>query len=211
MNPIKCVIFDMDGTLIDSEKIYMECYVRAAKKHGLTVEEEVFHVLIGTSGEDEFRLLDEITNSRPLTMAIYDSMLTLAKATDGAPPLKSGALSLLQKCKTLDLIVVLATSTHKKSAVATLKQLGIFDYFHVLVFGDDVTIPKPHPMMYELAFSLTAVNKKEDVLVFEDSHVGVRAAHEAGFKVAQLVDDVAPYPVADYHLRCLEEGLEMFE
>jgi len=194
----------MDGTLVDSEKVYLRGFEYAFTKNGFDVAADFAKVFVGMSGEEEMVEIDKITGNREMTDKVFKEVLDYAHHEFNAHrvELKAGATALLDHCQNYDLKIGLATSTFAASARNTLEKLGILSYFDFFVFGDEVDIPKPHPMIYRLA-TLRSGFRRENCLVVEDSFSGVVSATKAGLCVVQIFDDVDLVDLADYHVDAL--------
>lgn len=203
---LKCLIFDMDGTLVDSEKVYQVGFRRAFAYFDIEISHDEIVMFSGLSGEEEMILLDTYTKNREISNALFNQMITYCKGefAEDRVQLKSHAIQLLQRCKEQGLKVGLATSTHEKEALKLLKKLNIFSYFDFFVFGDHVENPKPAPDNYQLALQRSGL-KADACLAVEDSRSGVTSAHLAGMEVIQICDDTKPVDLADYHITSLQE------
>jgi len=203
---LKCMIFDMDGTLVDSEKVYQVGFRRAFDHFDIEISHDEIVTFSGLSGEEEMELLDTYTKDRAVSEDLFSRMMTycMGEFSEDRVQLKSHAISLLQHCKEQGLKVGLATSTHEKDAVRLLKKLAIFPYFDFFVFGDHVETPKPDPANYKLALQRSG-SLASECLAVEDSRSGVTSAHLAGIAVVQICDDTKPVDLADYHITSLQE------
>jgi beta-phosphoglucomutase-like phosphatase (HAD superfamily) len=181
------LLFDLDGTLIDTESIALATGLRAFAAHGHPVDEAFMHGLVGK---------DEPTAARIIRAALPDADLDavnrhwragFAAGVDLGLALKPGADELLALTLLPRAIV---TSTGRPGAHRKLGIAGIAGAFTHVVTLDDVTAPKPAPEAYLLAASLFGVDPGR-CLVFEDSETGAEAAHRAGCVVVQ-VPDVVP-------------------
>jgi beta-phosphoglucomutase-like phosphatase (HAD superfamily) len=181
------VLFDLDGTLIDTETIALATGLAAFKAHGHQVDEAFMHALVGK---------DEPTASRIIRAALPHADLEavnrawrdgFAAGVDAGLMLKAGAEELLAQAGRPLAIV---TSTGRAGAHRKLAIAGIAGAFAHVVTLDDVTAPKPAPDPYLLAARLFGI-APERCLVFEDSETGAEAAHRAGCTVVQ-VPDVVP-------------------
>lgn len=106
-------------------------------------------------------------------------------------PLKKGALELLNHFRLNNLPMAVATSTATHSAKAILKNSGIFDFFRIVIGGDQVSKSKPSLDIYLKAAAELSSNPKR-CLALEDSANGVKAAFAAGMTVVQIPDLVPP-------------------
>ena len=203
---LRCLIFDMDGTLVDSEKIYLSSYKRVFAEHNVAIADNELQQFSGLSDEDELRAIDAYTQDRALSEIVLSEMIEYAQIEfdRNRVVLKGGAIELLEYCQRQHLKLVLATSTRRQKAQKMLKTLGIFDYFDALIYGDEVSTPKPEPTIFLLALERSQM-RREDCLVVEDSVAGVTAATRARMSVVQIIDDVDPVYFANYHVSNLLE------
>ncbi|MGL4238540.1 HAD family hydrolase [Tabrizicola sp.] len=181
------VLFDLDGTLIDTESVALATGLAAFAAHGHAVDIAFMHGLVGK---------DEPTAARIIRAALPDVDLHAVNrhwsagfrdSVDNRLELKHGTRELLP-LMARPLAVV--TSSGRESAHRKLGIAGIAAAFSHIVTLDDVRAPKPDPEPYLLAASLLGVPPSR-CLVFEDSEPGAEAAYRAGCVVVQ-VPDVVP-------------------
>ncbi|PLL14303.1 HAD family phosphatase [Tabrizicola sp. TH137] len=181
------VFFDLDGTLVDTERLAVVTGIRAFADVGHAVDEGFMHRLVGKA---EPQAAEIIRSSLPgIDLAAFHAAWRLAfdGGLDNGLDLKAGAAELLEM---LDHPLGLVTSTGRQGAHHKLGLAGIAHHFRTVVTFDDVRHPKPAPEPYLLAAERLGVDPAR-CLVFEDSDVGAEAAHLAGCVVVQ-VPDVAP-------------------
>lgn len=188
-------IFDMDGLLLDTERICRDCFVQAGAQVGVTIDMDVYHTCIGNpepitrakliAGHGEDFPYEEI---RAIWWELYHE-----EAMSKPVPLKPGVESLLQNIADTNTPIALATSTRYNNALTKLGHAGLTDYFDIVVGGDQVTHGKPHPEIY-LKAATDLGKSPEHCIAFEDSENGVRAALAAGLHVVQVPDLVSPSP-----------------
>jgi HAD superfamily hydrolase (TIGR01509 family) len=182
------ILFDLDGTLIDTETLAVAAGLAAFAAAGHPVDMAFMHRLVGIDGPTSARI---IASHRPdLDLAHFD---TIWRADFNARmreslTLKPGVTELFTH--TPHLPRALVTSSRRTEAHAKLGMVGLHASFAHVVTVDDVTNAKPHPEPYLLAASLLGVSPAR-CLVFEDSEAGAQAAHRAGMVVVQ-VPDVVP-------------------
>jgi HAD superfamily hydrolase (TIGR01509 family) len=182
------ILFDLDGTLIDTESLAMAAGIAAFADLGHPVTLDFLHSLVGV---DLPTASQRIAHSHPtLDQAalhpVWQQGFVAAMDRDGLA-MKSGALDLLTaRLRPMALV----TSSGRHEAHRKLAKVGIADHFDVVITLDDVTAPKPSPAPYLLAAERLGVDPTR-CLVFEDSETGAEAAHRAGCFVVQ-VPDVAP-------------------
>jgi HAD superfamily hydrolase (TIGR01509 family) len=176
----KAVLWDMDGTLIDSEPYWMLSESRLAKQYGGTWSEKDALQLIGN---DLFHASDILRNqfgiedmtTREVIDRLTDEVIEQLRTK---LPWRPGALELLVELKKAGIKTALVTMSMRTMALTVADQID-FEAFDVVVAGDDVTNGKPHPEPYLRAAELLGV-APEDCLAFEDSPTGLASAEAAG-------------------------------
>lgn len=193
MNSIKAVAFDLDGLLLDTETVALETFVEACRANQFEPDTEIYQRCVGTTYSDVETILktgygDEFPYDG--VMALWNKRYA-EEALNKPVALKEGVLSLLRRLETLGIKRGVVTSSKTSSAVKKLTNAGIFEYFQVVVCGDQISKGKPDPEIYR-----TASEKLGEVpaycLALEDSDNGVRSAIQAGFIVVQIPDLKVP-------------------
>lgn len=178
------VIFDLDGTLIDTESLAMAAGIEAFAALGASVDAAFMHGLVGKDNPTSNAMVRAAYPG--LDMAALDAHWSAgfeARVAQGLP-LRPFALELLEA---ITLPKALCTSSYRAAADRKLAATGLAPYFlHVVVF-EDVTRPKPAPEPYLLTAARLGVDPAR-CLVFEDSDTGAQAAQEAGMVVVQVPD-----------------------
>lgn len=185
---IAAVLFDLDGTLVDTEALCNETGVAACAALGLAVSLEFFKSLAGIHDAERARRIAAHTGRAVDRAAFYAEWdrLTTARMAAGIP-LRPGARALLDGLRARNVPLALVTSSRRGPALEKLAAAGIGDAFDLIVTVEDVTRPKPDPDPYLAAASALGVATGACV-VFEDSEPGVRSAHAAGCIVVQVPD-----------------------
>ncbi len=191
--PFDAAVFDMDGTLLDTESVFRAIVFEVVGELGFEMTDHVHGRMVGSSHEATEKLLIEAYGvSFPYAdfdRHCRDRMVNHTR--DSAIPVKHGARELLGALKANHIPIAVATSSRGPHARSHLGAAGLLDLFDVVVTRDDVVRPKPHPEPYLLAADRLGADPTR-CLAFEDSHAGVRAAHAAGMRTIMVPDLVAP-------------------
>ena len=189
---IKAVIFDMDGLIFDSERLYAKANVKTAKTLGLDKDEAYFYQFVGIGAQDMAERMKEAFDDD-----LVDEFFRLGEEDahelllHGEVPTQPGLHELLDYLDDAGIEKVIASSSEVYMIDVMTKNAGIRDRFSVIHGGDQVEQTKPAPDIFELAWSNLGVSK-EETLVLEDSINGVLAAHAAGIPVIMVPDTVEP-------------------
>lgn len=211
------IIFDMDGVLIDTEKMYMDCWLTVGRELNMDIQlvDDMVHRCIGLSVEDTKQICEKMMEGR----ISYEEAIKRVRDTfkrkrvQEGIPVKPGAYMLLEYLKTNRIPVGLASSTSYHTIVEELTELKMINYFKVIVGGDMVSRGKPSPEVYEKACKELKLTPEKTIAI-EDSLNGLKAAKGAGLKTI-MVPDILPYtenlePYVDEHfdnLKGIQEAL----
>jgi len=189
----RALVFDMDGLLLDTERIALDAFQAACRGHGVTVDNEIYYLCIGSNNDGTREILQRALGPEfPYDRISKDWMaLYHQRVSTQAVDLKDGALALLELVRRRGLPAALATSTHTALATTKLRLAGLDGYFSAVIGGDAVTRGKPDPEPY-LAAARALGHSPATCWAIEDSDNGVRAAHAAGLFVLQVPDLVQP-------------------
>ena len=190
------VLWDMDGTLIDSEPYWMESEGALAASYGGVWTEADAHEMIGKSLYDSSAMLREKFGIEDLSVqGVIDRMTNEVIANlKRKLPFRPGALELLIELKRRGIKTALVTMSMRSMAQTVVDQIG-FQAFDVIVAGDEVRNGKPHPEPYLKAAELLGVDIK-NCIAFEDSISGLRSAESAGTH-AIGVPNLIPLPARE--------------
>jgi HAD superfamily hydrolase (TIGR01509 family) len=189
------VLWDMDGTLIDSEPYWMRSEGAFAKANNSTWTDQDGLSLVGMSLYDSSKIIKEKVGSdlepEQIIQHLTDEVAAQLKQEILWRPGAKELLLLLRKKKVKTALVTMSMHRMAKQVVDAIG----FDCFDVIVAGDDVRQGKPHPEPYLKAAELLGV-KAEDCVAFEDSVTGLRSAEAAGTKAVGIsnVVEIPPHP-----------------
>ena len=189
LNRINSVVFDMDGLLLDSERVVLEDFIDSCREFGFEPDVEVYYRCIGgNKARTREIMLEGYGPDFP-----YDAVneLWYSKAGKKPMPLKPGAVDLLRFLDRRGMKKAVVTSSHRDWAVKILSDSGILPFFDFVLGGDQIHNSKPHPEIY-LAACEKLGEAPADCLALEDSDNGALSASAAGLAVIQVPDLLQP-------------------
>lgn len=191
----KAVIFDMDGLLIDSERITYEEYTKYLTSIGYSFTLEIYQGLLGQT-ETQLRQIFYALYGKDFPMdQVWDEVHTLVdrRMLEGELPIKKGVLELLTFLKEHHYKTIVATSSNRDRVNQLLDKAELTAYFDATICGNEVTNGKPDPEIFLSACKKLDVEPPE-AIVMEDSEAGIMAAHNAGIAVYCVPDMKYPSP-----------------
>ena len=182
---IQCVIFDMDGVIIDSEAIHKKAYYETFVSLGLEVSEKLYKTLTGSSTINAFqRLIAHFNLDLDANALVLDKRRRYVNFFENDPNLHlvAGVEEIIKYFYERNCTLILASSSAMVNINRVFDRFKLQSYFSAKISGADLTASKPHPEIFEKA-ALLANTSKENCIVIEDSDNGITAANDAGIFV----------------------------
>ena len=187
----KGAIFDMDGLLFDTERVWQRVWHERADELGVTLPDSFAGEICGSSGQGT---LDIITRCYPGVEPVSfhrEVQNEVARRLENSVPLRPGCEEILAGLAERGLKIAVASSSQLSHIEHHMRLTGLGHYFDRLVSGQQVKRGKPAPDIFLLAASELGLSP-EDCYVFEDSPNGVKAGHAAGCAVIMIPDLITP-------------------
>jgi beta-phosphoglucomutase-like phosphatase (HAD superfamily) len=181
-------IFDMDGLLLDSERVIMQAWLVSAREEGVALSEADFLTVVGAGASESRAKLTQLLGSRDAFETVRRRARQKLTTQPGIVyPLKPGALQILAMLRQRAVPCAVASSTRVSEVRSRLAKVGVLEFFQAVAGGDEVSHSKPDPAVYLLAAHRLGVSADE-CLAFEDTDHGAQAAHAAGMRVVLIPD-----------------------
>lgn len=182
-----CIVFDLNGVIVNDERIHQESWRQLLKKHNFKISEEEFKDKI--FGRTEKEVLNHLFNKKiskeelerysservKIAINVFKPKISLTRGLDKF-------LDLLHKYK---IQIAIATSSRRTYLNFILDELNIRKYFQTILSAEDIKYGKPHPEIYLKTAQKLGV-KPENCIVFEDSISGIKSAKAARMKVIAI-------------------------
>lgn len=216
MSMIKLVIFDVDGTLVDSESVYVKAALKNLEVNHYNIPMSAIMGIIGQNKVAGQKLIESTQDdSFNYDKYLQDFRKIRDELLEKEPyKLKKGTLNILNYCKEHGIRMAIATSTYREKQVKVLTNLGIIDYFDYMVFGDEINNSKPAPDIYLKVYEHYNIDKDE-MIIYEDSKNGILSAHNAGIRVVYIKDIVEVEEevtsLCYKQVKDLDEGIELLK
>lgn len=191
---MQAVIFDMDGTLIDTERVSQAAWRRAAQDFRIEIPERILHAFVGCSIPNAMNMIDDEFGDPAFTERLFNRRHEIFDATwEDELELKPGAAEAVAAVRERGLAVALATSSVRDRAITSMERLGLMELFDAAVFDEDIEHHKPAPDVYLVAADHLDIEPAQCVAV-EDSFNGVRSGAAAGMRTIMVPDYNEPTP-----------------
>lgn len=186
---IKAIVFDFDGLILDTETIWYHSFREALSNFQLELTVETFASFVGTHGADFDQYLIDMAGKQADLADVKRMAGELHREKIKELDAREGVREYLQEAKALGLRIGLASSSDREWVEGFLGRLGLLSYFEVIKTQNDVERVKPDPELYLQAIDALNLSPSE-VLAFEDSAAGAKAAKAAGLPCV-----IVPNPV----------------
>lgn len=210
---IKEIIFDFDGTLIDSEPIHMESWNAVLRQYGFIYSYNEYLRFVG-KGDNNLASVavaekclivspGELVNQKKYC---YESLI-------GKVKLRDGVIELLNFLTSHEITICIASSEKTEIITDILKRENILKHFFLIIGSDQISLPKPNPEVYNNILAATKVKASESIAI-EDSPDGVLAAYRAGITVIAAPNEYTKnfeFELADYKIQNFVECISLLK
>lgn len=190
---IRGAIFDMDGVLFDTEKIWQQIWQEIAAARQIQLDSGFAAAISGTNGEKMRWIVEEYYRVPDGTGIIEECREKVKQELTRQVPIKEGVREILCFFQEKNIPLAVASSSSIQQIEFNLEKTDIRKYFTKVVSGTEMEHGKPAPDIFLYAAKQIG-QKPEECLVFEDSANGVRAGHAAGCMTIMVPDLIEPSP-----------------
>ena len=210
----KAVLFDLDGTLVDSMWMWKDIDMEYLGKYGITLPPELQEYIEGMSFSEVSAYFKEAFGIKESLEEIKSEWVSMAKYKyTHEVPLKPGALRFLKHLKEQGIPMGIATSNSRDLLDAVLESLQISPYFDCCMTSCEAGAGKPAPDIY-LKVAKILKTEPKDCLIFEDTPAGILAGNRAGIPVCAMADENSAgrkdqiLQMADYYAETFDQVLD---
>jgi beta-phosphoglucomutase len=184
-NEVKCVIFDMDGVIIDSEEIHKKAYYETFNSINIVVSDALYKSFTGSSTINAFqRLVAHFNLNLDPEALVLEKRKRYVNFFENDPNLHlvEGVEEIIQYLFDKEITLILASSSAMVNINRVFNRFDLNQYFTAKISGADLTASKPHPEIFNKA-AILGNTPKENCFVIEDSDNGIKAANDANIFV----------------------------
>jgi HAD superfamily hydrolase (TIGR01509 family) len=187
----KALLFDLDGTLAETDSLHLPTWVDVLEPYGVEVDEELYKESISgrSTGEVVRSLLPDLTDEEGKSVGDAKEASFRERAS-GLEPLP-GLVEFVERGRERGMRVVLVTNAPEENVEAILLALNLWDFFDAVVLADEVEAVKPDPAPYRAALRKTGI-AAADALAFEDSVSGIASSVAAGVPTVGITSSQDP-------------------
>lgn len=189
---LKLVIFDVDGTLIDSENVWKNVMKEVGEKYGLmNLDKTLFPKVIGKSGFEEHEVYKQMIPDDIRENLIEEWRRVGFESLQNHIPIKKGLYEMLSFLKEKNIKIAIGTATDRTLTEERLSKINVIQDIDFSICGNEIRRKKPEPDIYlDILHHFHLDSKK--AIVIEDSVVGVQAAYRAKIPCIQIPDIIPP-------------------
>jgi HAD superfamily hydrolase (TIGR01509 family) len=187
----RALLFDLDGTLADTDSLHLPTWVDVLEPYGVEVDEAFYKESISgrTTGEIIRALLPDLTDEENRSVGAAKEASFRERASDLEP--LPGLVEFVERGREMGMWIALVTNAPVENVEAILPALELHDIFDVVVLADEVEAVKPDPAPYRAALERTGV-PPEGALAFEDSVSGISSSVAAGIPTVGITSSQSP-------------------
>jgi HAD superfamily hydrolase (TIGR01509 family) len=185
---IKCLLFDLDGVLINGQTLQVNSTLESLKKFTHITREikDLVKETITTKEKLEILYLKNLIKKKHINKIYINKKKIFERKAFKKIKFNKRIYNVFEEIKKRKLKVGVVTNSNKESAVKILKKLKIFKYLEIIVTNNNRIKPKPNPEPYNYAMKILKVQKK-NTLIFEDSPVGLLSAKRSGANYVKII------------------------
>lgn len=213
---VRGAVFDMDGLMIDTEKLYLRYWKQAAADFGYTMEDKHVFAIRSLARKFSIPMLKGFFGEDFPTEDVRARRTELINAhiAENGIDIKKGLFELFGYLKNHGIKIAVATATPRERTLMYLEKIDVLGYIDAIVCGDMVTTGKPDPEIYLTAAAQLGLPPQE-CTAFEDSPNGIKSAYSAGCQAIMIPDMTPPdeelMPMLSGVYENLEEAINYFE
>lgn len=213
---IKGAIFDMDGLMLDTEKLFLRFWKESAAEYGYNMTDENVFSIRSLSRKYAVPLLKELFGEEFPFNEVRSRRISLMNEyiDKYGFEVKKGLFEILDYLSDNNYKIAVATATARERAEEYLKKINAYEYFDAVICGDMVKNGKPDPDIYITASEKLGLSPRE-CTAFEDSPNGIKSAYSAGCHVIMIPDLTQPddeiKPLLSGIYESLDKSVEFFE
>ena len=187
----RALLFDLDGTLAETDSLHLPTWVDVLRPHGIEVDEEFYRERI--SGRSNSKIVEDLLPDLPTEEGrrLADAKEASFRERAGELEPLPGLLDFMEEAKDRGLQLVLVTNAPEENVETILLALGTREFFDEVVLSDEVGPVKPDPAPYRAALDMLNV-LPEEALAFEDSTSGIASAVGAGVPTVGIASTQSP-------------------
>lgn len=188
---LKALLFDLDGTLADTDSVHLLAWAKVLEPHGYEVTQDFYQDRI--SGRSDPQIVSELLpnlSPKESRSVVEARDADFRERIEALEPL-SGLLHLITKGREKGMGISLVTNASRENVLAVLRVLGLDDAFDPVILADDVGAGKPDPAPYRAALEALGISADEAV-AFEDSPTGIASSVDAGIPTVGIASTHEP-------------------